>query len=615
MRGWRCRCLSAASADDRSIGLFRVVVAACLLLELAGSWPDRCEFYSEEGVLPLGDDDTTLILHRGHTCSVTTALFVVHGFAAAMLLMGVWSRCSAALAYALQLSLLHRNPHVQTGDACLLCMCLLWAALLPTIGARWRVPTRATAATAKAAPPSSSAPSSAPSVAALGLKVSVALFYLTSAVIKARERRHTSRAPGLGDRESSRSPSPWLAGTAVAEALTCCEYRTALGDILLAAPSACIVLTYATLGLEAAGPGLLLLLDSVERLVVLVLFLGMHLAMHLTMELGHFSLIATGALCAFVPSDGWLLLSAVLEAMALPSLLPSVRTAAPRSPPPPPPPHDGVQRVRTGTLPSMVGGVLSSLLLVAAVAVSIESLDTENLARSRQRPRDDSRLPAFPLALFASVGRSLGVPPRADMFAPPPNECGHWVLPATLADGRRVDAFSLRHSPRGSPPRPLHATDLRSTPRLLPSTLLWHRFHETLSDSSTEETAEAAALRQSLALSYCRAFPQLAHVEVVLLVEQYAFGSPTPAVYRVTERRLADVTCPGHAAHSRKPPLSSGDSTAGEAAMPLQERAQPRSQATPPAAADPVLELELFDSTVSAVEWWGGRLASPAPCV
>ena len=420
MRGWRCRCLSAASADDRSIGLFRVVVAACLLLELAGSWPDRCEFYSEEGVLPLGDDDTTLILHRGHTCSVTTALFVVHGFAAAMLLMGVWSRCSAALAYALQLSLLHRNPHVQTGDACLLCMCLLWAALLPTIGARWRVPTRATAATAKAAPPSSSAPSSAPSVAALGLKVSVALFYLTSAVIKARERRHTSRAPGLGDRESSRSPSPWLAGTAVAEALTCCEYRTALGDILLAAPSACIVLTYATLGLEAAGPGLLLLLDSVERLVVLVLFLGMHLAMHLTMELGHFSLIATGALCAFVPSDGWLLLSAVLEAMALPSLLPSVRTAAPRSPPPPPPPHDGVQRVRTGTLPSMVGGVLSSLLLVAAVAVSIESLDTENLARSRQRPRDDSRLPAFPLALFASVGRSLGVPPRADMFAPPP---------------------------------------------------------------------------------------------------------------------------------------------------------------------------------------------------
>ena len=437
MRGWRCRCLSAASADDRSIGLFRVVVAACLLLELAGSWPDRCEFYSEEGVLPLGDDDTTLILHRGHTCSVTTALFVVHGFAAAMLLMGVWSRCSAALAYALQLSLLHRNPHVQTGDACLLCMCLLWAALLPTIGARWRVPTRATAATAKAAPPSSSAPSSAPSVAALGLKVSVALFYLTSAVIKARERRHTSRAPGLGDRESSRSPSPWLAGTAVAEALTCCEYRTALGDILLAAPSACIVLTYATLGLEAAGPGLLLLLDSVERLVVLVLFLGMHLAMHLTMELGHFSLIATGALCAFVPSDGWLLLSAVLEAMALPSLLPSVRTAAPRSPPPPPPPHDGVQRVRTGTLPSMVGGVLSSLLLVAAVAVSIESLDTENLARSRQRPRDDSRLPAFPLALFASVGRSLGVPPRADMFAPPPQR----VRPLGAAgDARRRPA-------------------------------------------------------------------------------------------------------------------------------------------------------------------------------
>ena len=120
----------------------------------------------------------------------------------AVLVAGAIS-AQAYLFVAGQLSLLHRNPYSQAGDSCLLCACLLWAALLPSLGARWSV-----------ANPSAAAPPHAPlDLAALGLKLQIALFYGTTAIIKMREGRHPSRIPGAAT--AARGPSPWLAGTAV----------------------------------------------------------------------------------------------------------------------------------------------------------------------------------------------------------------------------------------------------------------------------------------------------------------------------------------------------------------------------------------------------------------
>lgn len=205
---------TVAKADERSVALFRVGIAFSLLLELAGSWPDRCEFYSDEGLLPWPADrsDLTaiLVLHRGSTCAWTTALFILHGLSAAMLLLGVWPRCSAAVAYALQLSLLHRNSYVQTGDSNLLCACLLWAALLPT-GERWSIAKR----WPSGKPTSTTSTTKAPGcVAAAGLKLQIALFYLTTAIIKMREGRCASRranSEARCDRPRPRSRPPFAA--------------------------------------------------------------------------------------------------------------------------------------------------------------------------------------------------------------------------------------------------------------------------------------------------------------------------------------------------------------------------------------------------------------------
>ena len=65
------------------------------------------------------------------------------------------------------------------------------------------------------------------------------------------------------------------------------------------------------------------------------------------------------------------------------------------------------------------------------------------------------------------------------VFAPPPNECGHWVVPASLRNGSQLDAFSLLHAPH-APRTPPAASEIVRAPRVWPSRLLWFRFHEVL---------------------------------------------------------------------------------------------------------------------------------------
>ena len=145
-------------------------------------------------------------------------------------------------------------------DTRLLCASLLWSALLPNIGATWSLDSRARGASSRRTP----------HVAALGLQVHLVLFYSTSAIVKVLEGRY----PPLGSTSTARGSSPWVDGTAIAEALTCCEYQRPLGARLLEWPDLCVGLTWLVLALEAFAPLALLVLDSLERLVVLLLLFG-----------------------------------------------------------------------------------------------------------------------------------------------------------------------------------------------------------------------------------------------------------------------------------------------------------------------------------------------------
>ena len=259
---WLLGICRIATPSLQSLAAFRIGLSTAVLIELARSWPVRCDMYSDEGILSLADPlpwPLSPILHRGG-CKRTTVVFVVHTLVAIALLVGWHSRLSAAAAYVLHLSLLHRNRFCHVSDTRVLCASLLWSALLPNIGATWSLDSRVRSAPAR----------STPHVAALGLKVHLVVFYSTAAIIKVLEGRY----PPVGSTNTARGSSPWVDGTAIAEALTCCEYQRPLGAWLLGWPDLCVGLTWLVLALEAFAPLMLLVLDSLERLAVLLLLFG-----------------------------------------------------------------------------------------------------------------------------------------------------------------------------------------------------------------------------------------------------------------------------------------------------------------------------------------------------
>ena len=466
--------------DDRSAATFRVGVASGLLLQIVSSWPDRCDFYALDS----------------SECGFATGLFALHGLAALFLLVGCWPAACAGVGFALQLALVRLSPATQTGDALLLCSCLLWAALLPNIGARWAVMAGGAADNASRVP-------------AYGLKAQIVLFYLTSVLHKLREGREPSATT------DGASTSPWLEGTAVAEALTCCEYATPLGQLLLRHLACCRLLTWGTLAVEAAAPIGLLWFDSVERLVPCLLLVSLHAGLHWAMELGIFSIVCVAALSCFVPADAWALLDDLLKELSSALALPHPRQSAPAAARPATPTADADADAAATDAPTRwrerARTWLAAVLLVCvAAAVAADSLDRGSLAFGTTAGQRGRTGMGSGLTHLANIGRALGLPSRADMFAPPPSECGWWVLAAVLHDGERADAHRLRHYPQLPRAPPSYARP--AWPASQHRTLLWHRLFETLSATARWDDPEVTALREQVALNYCARLPSLRQV-------------------------------------------------------------------------------------------------------
>ena len=132
-------------------------------------------------------------------------------------------------------------------------------------------------------------------IASLGPVVMLSCMYAASAIHKLIARR--------GDAPDS--SAPWLDGTAVAEALACCEHQKALGRLLLQSHSLCRALTWLTVALECAAPVGLLLCDGAARFALLLALLGFHGVLHLTLELCNFSVVCAALLCICVPAAAW----------------------------------------------------------------------------------------------------------------------------------------------------------------------------------------------------------------------------------------------------------------------------------------------------------------------
>lgn len=270
--------------DLRTLALFRIGLALCILADLASRARDLTAHYSDYGILPRAD-----LIVLGHKASslhmisgspwAQALLFFAAACAAAALLAGLWTRLATFASWILLGSLIARNTIVVQGGDNLLLLLLFWSLFLP-LGARYSID-----AAVNRTPEASS---SYWSMATTALLVQVMALYFFSALLK--------------------SGPEWIPdGTAIAYALHLDFFATPFGVWLRDFSSVTYGLTLYVWYLELLGPLLIfspLWFRSFRWLMVAGLA-TLHLAIAACMNVGLFPLINLVSLSVFLPPTVW----------------------------------------------------------------------------------------------------------------------------------------------------------------------------------------------------------------------------------------------------------------------------------------------------------------------
>ncbi|HVE14006.1 MAG TPA: HTTM domain-containing protein [Elusimicrobiota bacterium] len=390
--------------DLRSLGLFRIALAALLLYDLADRARDLGVFYTDDGILPR---ETALryfprllqaCVHLATGSWWGEALiFAVMAACAAALLAGWRTRIASVLCWYLWVSLQCRVPPILYGMDNLLRLLLFWGMFLPW-GARFSVD----AARRPGARPRESDVFSAASAALL---VQVAVMYWFTAAAK--------------------SAPEWTSeGSALYYTLHIDHFVTPLGACLREHRGLCRALTFATLGWESFGPFLFFspVAFLPARLLAVAGFAALHVGIGACMSVGLFPVLGLISLIPFLPAEAWELRfrgRARLEALA--------RAAAARA-----------ARIPGAGSPFFeLPRALDVLVAVLAAYAFAWNLMTP--------PPDGMTVPEW----AREPGYLLRLDQDWSMFAPfPMKDNGWFVVRGRLEDGRGVD---LLHGRPGEP--------------------------------------------------------------------------------------------------------------------------------------------------------------------
>jgi hypothetical protein len=433
-------------ADLRSLATFRVVLALLVLADLAIRATDLSAHYTDTGIMPrtvlveqvLSPWAFSLQLMNGGAL-FQGMLFGAAALAAFGMLVGYRTRLMTFVVWVLLLSIQLRNPLLNGSESSMLRMLFFWGMLLP-LGAYWSVD-RARSALPRPSPRFLS-------LATFGLFMQIAFVYWFTAALKAGPE--------------------WRSDfTALYYALSLDQLATPIGHLLLDFPSMLQALTLGTVVIEALGPLLLFcpFLTGPVRTGAALAFMGFHLGIWLTMDIGIFPWISAFCMVCFFPSWFWdrasTLRSALLRRIELARRL---QLAAARL---------GEALV---AFSRAVGSFLMEarqLLFAGPVpplaAGAVGTSDTrhdESLSEHPEPAELRSSLAANLLAFFfifyilcwnlttvtsfalpertVPLGPFLGLDQYWGMFAPSPsNEDGWYVIPGELRDGEKVDLMPI----------------------------------------------------------------------------------------------------------------------------------------------------------------------------
>jgi hypothetical protein len=269
--------------DLRSLALFRVAIAGCLLADLLLRIPQLDDFYTDRGVLPRAAlfrlKDPLICLHcLAGEWWVEFALLMFAIICALGLLVGYRTRLSTILSWALLTSMHARNPFVEHSGGVILQLMLFWGMFLPLAGR----------GSVDGAADSDTRPTSYFAPAGVALIFQICAIYWFAFAEKMDPIWLTERS-------------------AVYYTLRLDMLATPFGTSLLGYPALLRALALGTLMLELVGPLLAIspVFTTPLRFVAVVGFIGFHAALALTTRLGTFPWICAAAWLVLLPSAFW----------------------------------------------------------------------------------------------------------------------------------------------------------------------------------------------------------------------------------------------------------------------------------------------------------------------
>lgn len=277
---------SGLTLDLRSVSLFRILLAVCLLIDLTNRLRGFEALYTDAGVLPrnvvdfAGEQDYwwSLYYFTGSKLGVGI-LFGLSYLAAILLLVGKWTRIVTFAAWILWLSLQNRNDFVIDGSDNIIRYFLLWANFVP-----WAAYFSLDSRKRKVGEGNQLF-----SVGSVIFVLQFILVYFFTGLWKC-------------------GPSWHEEGTAIYQAVSVDIFARNFGHWVQSWPHwALIAMAKMVWYVEVFGPFLVLIpwRNAMWRWIALAMFMVLQIGLALSFRLGHFPIVSTVMLVFLIPTSFW----------------------------------------------------------------------------------------------------------------------------------------------------------------------------------------------------------------------------------------------------------------------------------------------------------------------